>query len=115
MFPIRLFAGFMVLTGAFVGAAALYAGFMFGVGWLVRLTKEGSGDVSDAEETEDMFGGTFHAFDAWLETRPDLANAGMAAQLDAYADREKVFPWRKCTCVADIQRCRCDPEFGGAP
>lgn len=42
-------------------------------------------DLSSVELIE-IFGGTFHAHEAWLATRPDLADAGTAAQLDAYAD-----------------------------
>jgi hypothetical protein len=42
-------------------------------------------DELTPSEIAAMFGGTFHAFDAWLLTRPDLATAGSACQLDAYA------------------------------
>ena len=40
-------------------------------------------ELTDAEIAE-MFGGTFHEFDAWLLTRPDLACAGTAVQLNEF-------------------------------
>lgn len=45
-------------------------------------------------DIDDMFGGTSHAFDEWLATRPDLANAGTAIQLDEWGEHEKTHPSR---------------------
>jgi hypothetical protein len=49
------------------------------------MSKSQTTDLTD-EEVAELFGGTFHAFDAWLQTRPDLARAGTAIQLDEFEE-----------------------------
>ena len=51
-------------------------------------------ELTDAEVAE-MFGGTFHAFDAWLLTRPDLARAGTARQLNEFEIWNSKSPFRQ--------------------